>query len=48
MENKIVKDWFKMERKCMIYVKLKLDCKIINDYANKAVVFKKVCINYFL
>lgn len=32
----------------MIYVKLKLDYKIINDFANKTVVLKKVCINYFL
>lgn len=32
----------------MIYVKLKLVYKIINDFENKAVVFKKVCINYFL
>lgn len=32
----------------MICAKLKLVYKIINDFENKAEVFRKVCVNYFL
>lgn len=37
-----------MKRKCMICAKLKLVYKIINDFENKAEVFREVCVNYFL
>ena len=37
-----------MKRKCMICAKLKLVYKIINDFINKAEVFRVVCVYYFL